>query len=201
MLIPRIKLKFVIYISFACLLVLTVSNFSLAVSREEYANSLSQQAEQYSKQKGKEFLALGYINEAIKLQPSNLNNYYRRAFVLGRARLYAAAINDLNLVIRNDPGNKKFPSALKYRAECYAAMNDIDNAIKDYRRMLKRAPKSDKLWLYYAELLWFAGMKSESLKAIEMGYLANGHRRGKLKNLHKKILSGERVKLHTPFSN
>ena len=57
------------------------------------------------------------------------------------------------------------------------------------------------MWYYYAELLWFIGNKGEALKAVNIGLKTGSHWVGKIKTLENKILSGERVKLHRPFSN
>ena len=184
-----------------CLVLLTDSTF--AITRQEYVNDLVSKASHYSRQEGKSFLAINYINEAVKLQPGNLNIYYKRAFIYGRLGLYTESIKDLNFILRSKSGRKKFTSALKYRAECYSAIGEYARAIADYKRMInnRTTKKSGKMWYYYAELLWFIGNKGEALKAVNIGLKTGSHWVGKIKTLENKILSGERVKLHRPFSN
>ena len=186
---------------FLWLVVLTGS--LLAVTRQQYVDGLVSKANHYSQQEGKSFLAINYINEAVKLQPRNLNIYSKRAFIYGRLNLYTEAIKDLTFILRNDTGRRKFPSSWKYRAECYSAIGAYARAIADYKRMINNRTnkKSGKIWYYYAELLWFMGNKDEALKAVSIGLKTGSHWVGKIKTLENKILLGKRVKLHRPFSN
>jgi len=189
------------FIVISVLLLLAQFNSVEAISRQQYAHKLASQAEMMSKQKGKNFLAISYINEAIKLQPSNLGMYYKRVSVYGRAGLYAEAIKDLNLILKNDPLRKKFPSSLKYRAECFAALGAYQQALSDYSTFLRQAPKSGKLWYYYAELLWFVGNRDKALAAISQGLQTGSHWVGKMRFLQKQIFENKKVVLHKPFSN
>ena len=174
---------------------------SSAVTQQEYVNNLVNKAMHYSRQEGKETLAVSLINKAIKIQPRNLKLYYKRASVKGHIKNYAGALSDLNIVMRNDTGRKKkFPSAVKYRAECFSALGYMKNAIDDYK-IATSSLHSAKIWLYYAELLWYLGQKSEALDAINKGLSLNQHWTPKLRKLQNKIFSGEKVKLHTPFTN
>ena len=174
-----------------------------AVTLQEHVNGLIAKADHYSRQKGQTLLAINYINNAVKLQPRNLSIYYKRASIYGRLKLYTEAIKDLNLVIKNDPGRKKFPSALRHRAECYSMVGEYVKAISDYKRTLnnRTTNKTGKIWYHYAELLWFAGYKDEALKAINKGSLTGSHWIEKMKRLESKILLGTKVSLHRPFSN
>ncbi|SHJ56625.1 Tetratricopeptide repeat-containing protein [Malonomonas rubra DSM 5091] len=172
-----------------------------AITRQQYAHNLASLAEKMSKQEGKEFLAISYINEAIKAQPSNLGMYYKRAAIYSRAGLNAEAIKDLNLILKNDPLGKKFPSTLKYRAECFAALGSYQKALSDYQTFLRKAPKSGKVWYYYAELLWFVGDREKALQAINSGLRTGSHWEKKMRSLQTKILDNKKVKLHKPFSN
>ena len=175
-----------------------------AVTRQQYINDLISKADHYSRQEGKSLLAINYINQAIKLQPGNLDTRFNRAKIYARLKLFSEAINDLNLVYRNAHGRKKYSKAIKYRAECYAWLGAYGRAINDYKTMLNNSRRNwriGKIYFYYAELLWFIGNKSEALRVINLGKLTGDHWVAKMEILENKIFSGKRVKLHQPFSN
>ncbi len=175
-----------------------------AVTRQQYINDLISKANHYSQQEGKSFLAINYINEAVKLQPRNLDIYFKRAAIYARLKLFPEAIKDLDLVYRNAHGRKKYTKAIKYRAECYAAVGEYGRAINDYKTMINNSSKKGgigKIYYYYAELLWFIGNKNEALKVINRGKMTGSHWIEKMKVLENKISLGERVTLHRPFSN
>ncbi len=170
-----------------------------AISQE--VKKLVANADQCLRQESRKHLAIGYINRAIQLQPTNLQLYYKRAFIYGKLKYYTEALKNLDFVIRNDPARRKFPSALKYRAECYAAIGDYEKALADYRTFLRKSRKAGKIWYSYAELLWFLGDREQALGAVENGLRTGSHWQSKLESLRNKIITGTRVQLHTPFSN
>jgi len=168
---------------------------------EQNVKLLVAKADQCLRQESRKHLAIDYINRAVKLQPRNLQLYYKRAFIYGRLKYYTEAIKNLDFVVHNDPGSIRFPSALKYRAECYAAMGIYAKAVADYRTLLEKSSEAGKIWLYYAELLWFLGDRHQALNAIDNGLKVKTHWRVRLVELRKKVVTGQRVQLHTPFSN
>lgn len=159
-------------------------------------NSLAAESVKLSKQ-GKHFLAINYINRAIKIQPDNLSLYYKRAFIFGRAGFYRHSIKDFNRVV----GKKNYPHAVRFRADCYVAINKIGRAVKDYKCFLKNAPKDGKVWLFFAEALYLGGDRKGALKAIKIGIKTKSHWEKRLIQLQKKILFNEFIIPHTPLSN
>jgi len=168
---------------------------------EQNVKILVAKANQCLRHESRKHLAVDYINRAVKLQPRNLQLYYKRAFIYGRLKYYTEAIKNLDFIVRSDPRALRFPSALKYRAECYAAIGVYGKAVTDYRTLLKHSSESGKVWFYYAELLWFLGDRQQALKSIDKGLKVKTHWRSKLIALRKNVIAGQRVQLHTPFSN
>lgn len=194
------------YLCITSFLLLVVMSFSAsAITRQQYVNDLISKAEQYSKQEGKSFLSINYINEAIKIQPRNLDIYFKRAAIYARLKLFTEAVKDLNLIYKNAHGHKKYKKAIKYRAECFAALGEYGRAIADYKTMIKNGSKRGKIgkiYYYYAELLWYVGNKDEALNVIARGKRTGSHWISHMNILENKILSGIRIKkLHRPFSN
>ncbi len=200
---PVIKKRIFIYINQLIVLFLFFlfsACIANAITKQQYVDNLVAKALELSSQEGKSLLSINYINKAIKLQPRSLKIYYKRAFVYGRAGLYVEAIKDLNLIL-NSPSRSQFPAALKFRAECLAMLGDYRSALADYLTLLERAPKSGKIWYYYAELLWFVGEKDKALIAISNGLKIGSHWGVKMKRLQSVIWEGKKIKLHEPFSN
>ncbi len=180
---------------------MTTPVFAQNGTLQQNVKMLVAKADQSLRHESQKHLAVDYINRAIKLQPLNLGLHYKRAFIFGRLNLYHEAIRSLNFVIANDPNRRKFPSALKYRAECYAAIGDYARAVSDYHKMLSRGRGDGKIWYYFAELLWFLGDHGQALGAIDRGLMTDSHWKGKLLKLREKILTGKKAQLHIPFSN
>lgn len=174
-----------------------LSGFAWGVSEAQNVQTLVSKAQQYSRQKNKSQLAISYINKAIKLQPRNQQLYYQRALILGRAGMYSAAIPELSRFARM----KEFPHAIRFRADCFMAMNDMRSATRDYFAFLRKEPKDGKVWFYLAEAYVLMGDKKSALAAINKGLATGSHWSKKLKNLRIQILTNQIVKPHKPFSN
>jgi tetratricopeptide (TPR) repeat protein len=164
--------------------------------------ALIKNAETYSRQ-GDYAKALLMYNRAIKIAPDDPLLYYRRAAVYGRSGNYMSAINDLTLVINADEKNSKtrFPGARKFRAECFAVSGLPQKAVEDYTVLLRKNPSSGKLWYYLAEVFAVMHRNDLALEAIKRGLTTNSHWSGKLKGLQRRIMTGEKITLHPPFSN
>lgn len=196
---------FLFILFFSPLWVAVDSQLSFAVKLEQKVHLLLVNAENYSKKGNHEF-ALKMCKEAIRLQPQNLDAYYRRGFVLGRAGAFVPAIRDFTLVLKQDEKNERlrFPAVRKFRADCFVAIGHLQNAIDDYSVMLKRDARSDgsgKIWFYLAETFALMNRTGSALNAIKNGCATGSHWCDKMKILQKKILTGERIVPHKPFSN
>ncbi len=168
-----------------------------AATREERAEQFAEQAAQYSRQEGKQFLAVAYINRAIKLQPKRVELYYKRAFILGRVGQYALAISDFNRFVNN----RKYPHAIRFRADCFMALGMLQKAVEDYTAFLRFDPKDGKVWSYLTESLALMGRKDLALDAARKGLATGSHWSKRLRELQRKVLLGEMITPHKPFSN
>lgn len=190
---------------FSTLWVAVDSQLSFAVTLEQKVHFLLEKAENYSK-KGNNDFALKMCNEAIRLQPQNLDAYYRRGFVFGRAGSFGNAIRDFTLVMKHDEKNERlrFPAVRKFRADCFVAIGYLQNAIDDYSIMLKRNGRNDKsgkIWFYLAETYALMYRTDSALYAIKKGCATGSHWCKKMKILEKKILTGQKIVPHKPLSN
>lgn len=174
----------------------------MAEDYSEQVGVLIKHAETYSRQ-GDYVKALSMYNRAIKIAPAEPVLYYRRAAVYGRSGSYMSAINDLTQVIAADERNPKlrFPAARKFRAECFAVSGFTQKALEDYTALLRKNPRSGKLWYYIAEVYAVVHRNDLALEAIKRGLATDSHWSGKLKGLQRRIMTGERVTLHKPFTN
>lgn len=173
------------------------SGFAWGASVQQNVQTMVTRAEQYSRQENNSQLAISYINKAIKLQPRNQQLYYKRALILGRIGVYSAAIPELSRFVRM----KEYPHAVRFRADCFMAMNDMRSATRDYFVFLKKAPKDGKVWSYLAEAYALMGDKKSALAAISKGLSTGSHWSKRLEELRIQILTNQMVQPHQPFSN
>lgn len=199
----RKKKIFVLMIAAAMAgLVLGAFQTALATSVEKKATALVNNAMVYSKD-GKHFLAIKTVNQAIALQPNNLDFYYRRAFIWGRAGNYVNAIQDFNLIIKHDSvkDKKRFSHAHRFRADCYMGLGNMQKAVEDYSNFLRRAPRDGKVWSYLVEAYALMGRNDLALLAVKKGLSTGSHWSGRLEFLQQQILSDERIIPHKPLTN
>ncbi|WP_020589549.1 tetratricopeptide repeat protein [Desulfobacter curvatus] len=193
-----------IFLNIVLLIVSIIVNVSVtnALTVDQKVQTLLSKAEYLSK-KGNHQMAMKFCNKAIKLQPNNLAGYYVRGFVFGRMEVYISAIKNFSLVIKKDEKNNKlkFPAARKFRADCYLGLRSYKYAVKDYLSLLKRSPKSGKIWYYLAETYAVIGEKNAALSAIKKGCNTGSHWCDHMKVLQQKILLGEKITPHKPLSN
>jgi predicted Zn-dependent protease len=159
--------------------------------------TLVEKADRYSRQPGKGELALSYMNKAIQLQPGNKDLYYRRAFVMGRIGAYSAAIQEFSRFV-NMQG---YDHAVRFRGDCFMALNDFRSASRDYLAFLRKAPGDSKVWLYLAESFALMGDKKSALEAVDRGLATGGHWSKALQNMRIKIMTDQRIIPHKPLSN
>ena len=176
--------------------VLWMASDGFAVTVQQKVNTLTSQAIKYSKQ-GKGLQALQYINQAIKIQPRNQNLYYQRAFILGRAGIYSKAIQEFTRFSQM----KGYPHAIRFRADCFMAVDDMRSAVKDYLTFLRKESKDGKVWSYLAEAYALMGDTRSALAAVNKGLSTGSHWSGRLNSLKGQILRGEKIIPHKPLSN
>jgi predicted Zn-dependent protease len=138
-----------------------------------------------------------YINKAIQLQPGNNQLYYRRAMIMGRIGMYAPAIREFSRFVHL----KGYPHAVRFRGDCFMALNDMQSAARDYLSFLRKAPRDGKVWLYLAEAYALMGDKRSALEAINRGLAAGSHWSKALDELRTRILTNQAIRAHKPLSN
>ena len=168
-----------------------------AIDREQYANKLANRAIRYSKTEDKKQLAVQLINKAISLQPGNLELYYKRGFILGRAGRYDLAIKTFNKLVPK----KQFPHAVRFRGDCFMALGYYKRAAADYSKFLKKYPKDGKVWSYLVEALALMGDRSSAMAAAQKGIMAGSHWTKRLEVLYGQLASGQGIEPHQPLSN
>ncbi|ACN15097.1 TPR-repeat containing protein [Desulforapulum autotrophicum HRM2] len=183
-------------ISLILVLLLITNSNGFTKTLQEHVSVLTKKADESSKQ-GNHALAFTYINQAIKLQPKNYNLYYTRAFILGRAGQYSKAIKEFSRFVKND----KFSHAIRFRADCFLAINQLQKAANDYVMFLRFAPKDGKVWSYLVETLALMGNRKAALDAVNRGLSTNSHWSDRLTVLQKQIFSGQKIIPHKPLSN
>ncbi|KAI8617507.1 serine/threonine-protein phosphatase 5-like protein [Chytriomyces sp. MP71] len=101
-------------------------------------------AEEIKEQANKSFAAKKYAEavelytSAISFNPKNPAYYSNRAFAYIRSEFYGAAITDAETAIALDP---KFTKAYYRRAVGHMAMGKLKDAVKDFRAVVKVAPR------------------------------------------------------------
>lgn len=181
---------------FIFFMILIFSGEINAASLDEKVNFLAAHAIKYSKT-GNYSLAINYINKAIKIQPERMELQYQRALIFGRAGYYPHAIKELSRFVNN----QNYSHAVRFRADCYFAINQIGRAVKDYKTFLRNAPNDGKVWSYLAEALYTGGDKNGALKAVIAGLKTKSHWEKRLLELQEKILLNQSIEPHTPLSN
>lgn len=166
--------------------------------------ALMKTADNYAKQ-GNMVAALQLYDKAISMRPGDIGIYYQRGLMLGRAGQYARAIKDMSLVINKDElsPKRRFPSARKYRAEGLVGLGQLPMAAEEYKAQLRQSSGDGggKIWFYLAETYALMNRSDLALEAINRGLATGSHWGAKMQDLRTRILTGQRIKPHEPFSN
>ncbi|WP_321495891.1 tetratricopeptide repeat protein [uncultured Desulfobacter sp.] len=185
---------FIVFLSL--LLFLSGRGVVFGQSARAYVDQLDKNAV-YESKKGNYPLAFQYINKAIEIQPKRMDLYYHRAMIIGRAGDYGKAIIEFSRFV----SNKKFPHAVRLRADCYMAIGMYERAVKDYLSFLKDAPRDGKVWSYLAEACFLVGNTKAALEAVQKGLAIRSHWSDRLRILHEQIISGKQIVPHKPLTN
>ena len=191
------KDKKVIILSTLVFVLLLTPKLCLPRSSSDKVKTLLEKAEIYSR-RGNHYMALKLCNTALNIQPRNMDIYYRQAFCFGRAGNYVNAIKDFTLVIKRD---KSYSHAPRFRADCLVALGNYRGAVADYLTFLRKHPKDGKVWSYLAETYALMGRSDLALRAVNKGLATGSHWSPRLKRIRNKILTGQKVVPHKPFSN
>jgi len=84
--------------------------------------------------------ALADFNKAIELNPDNAENYRNRGTAYFFKGEFFFALTDLNEAIRLDPKN---PAAYFIRGSTYKALGQINDANKDFEKVLEISTDPD----------------------------------------------------------
>jgi len=177
---------------------------AMADALSDKVNSLVKSADSYARQ-GNIVVALQLYDQAIAMRPGDLGVYYQRGLMLGRTGHYGSAINDFSLVIQKDESSRRrrFPSARKYRAEALVGLGQYQMAADEYKAQLRQSSSggNGKIWFYLAETYALLHRNDLALDAINRGVATGSHWSGKMENLRIKIITGQKIEPHKPFSN
>lgn len=196
------KRKLVIFLTYL-LLCCGVSPV-LADAFGDKVNALVKSADVYAKQ-GNVVAALKLYDQAIAMRPGDVGIYYQRGLMLGKAGHYARAIKDMSLVIQKDETSprRRFPSARKYRAEGLVGLGQLQMATEEYKAQLRQSTDggNGKIWYYLAETYALMNRRDLALDAINRGLATGSHWGGRMQDLRMKIMTGQKITPHKPFSN
>ncbi|MDY0263344.1 tetratricopeptide repeat protein [Syntrophotalea acetylenica] len=177
---------------------------AMADALSDRTNALIKSADAYAKQ-GNIVAALQQYDKALSMRPGDLAIYYQRGLMFGRVGHYTSAINDFSLIIQREASSrrKRFPSARKYRAEGLVGLGQYQMAIEEYKAQLRQGSGAGngKIWYYLAETYALMHRNDLALDAIKRGLATGSHWSGKMENLRTKILTGQKIVPHKPFSN
>ena len=120
----------------------------------------------YGKQ-GKVGLAITDFTKVIQLSPRNHLGFYNRALYYKKSRQYSLALKDINkAIVLND-----FAPSYYLRGELYLMTNNINNAFKDFTRVLTLDPSMVDAYIHRGNL-WLDKQKfTEALKDYNIAVL------------------------------
>jgi len=198
-----LRKKIFITLVVGCFLLLGTQPIMADVLSDRVSN-LIKSADIYAKQ-GNMVAALQLYDKAISMRPGDIGIYYQRGLMLGRAGHYARAIKDMSLVIQKDEASqrKRFPSARKYRAEGLVGLGQLQMAAEEYKAQLGQSSGdgNGKIWFYLAETYALMNRSDLALDAINRGLATGSHWGEKMQDLRMKIMTGQKITPHKPFSN
>lgn len=183
---------------FGILVFIFLLAFAGIAAGQDRLSAYLDQADQMAKQ-GNPLVAGKMYQKAIQAQPGNLSIYYKRAFMWGKSGYYGQAIKDFTFVINSS--GRRFEHAPRFRADCYVAIGQYQEASEDYIIFLKSAPRDGKVWSYLAETYALMGRTDLALQAAEKGLATGSHWEKRLQTLKRQIMYGEKIKPHKPLTN
>lgn len=109
------------------------------------------------------------LRRALELSPAFTAARANLALVLYRQNRPAEAIEQLNLVVAEEPDN---PGHANLQAAALGRIGEFDEAIALYERVLQQAPNQPRVWMSFGHMLKTVGRQADGItayrKAIEL---------------------------------
>lgn len=107
--------------------------------------------------------AIGYLDEALKLEPDYAQALVRRGLALSQLGYADDAFDDLTRAIRLDPSAE----AYMYRGLCLFRQGNTVAARKDLDEALRRSPDSFRAWNFHGAVALKEGREQEACADFE----------------------------------
>src|SRR5262249_42754654 len=109
--------------------------------------------------------ALDAIRKALTLQPGYPEAIWARAQIYLRQGKAADALPELDPLIAKLPDGP--PETLNVRAGVYAALDKLDEAARDYSRMIELKPKEPEAYVNLARIHEKRGQRAEAAACLD----------------------------------
>ncbi len=109
--------------------------------------------------------AMDCYNAAIKMEPNYYKALYGRSYLNYTHQLFPEAINDASVAFKVAKNKEEAIDILNFRALIFTRLQDIENAIQDYKDVLELDPEYD---MAYSNLSMLFANKGEHEKAKEL---------------------------------
>ena len=107
--------------------------------------------------------AIGYLDEALKLEPNYAQALVRRGLALSQLGYADDAFDDLTRAIRLEPSAE----AYMYRGLCLFRQGNTIAARKDLDEALRRTPDSSRAWNFHGAVALKEGKEQEACADFE----------------------------------
>ena len=153
--------------------------------------------------------ALKDFNQAIKLNPNNVNAYMNRGIVYTQLEQHQKALEDYNHAIELDP---KYAQIYVNRGALYSYLGHHQRALEDFNQAINLNPKLTEAYINRGSVYSQLGQHQKALedydRAIALNptfvgaYYNRGHTYEKLGQLYKALKNYDRaIKLNTKYVN
>ena len=112
------------------------------------------------------------ITAALQRNPDDIGPLISRGFLELRRGTYTNAVAPLTRALELNPAAPQQTAALLNRAICLMRIGRLDEAQRDYERLLGLAPKSFQAYYGLGEIAWTKGRTNEAIQAYQ-AYLTN----------------------------
>jgi tetratricopeptide (TPR) repeat protein len=170
-----------------------------SISKKEHSNYLSQISwNYYATDKYEQ--AIESVSQGLKLDPTNLENYYWRGIYYQEQRKYELAINDHNKYLKSYPNNKNTHELIAWS---YFRLNKYPEAILYASKAIEIDPKSIKGMETRGRSFYYTGNYSAALTDFHtmikidpkdaVAHKWRGYSNSSLNNYQQAILDYDRV--------
>ena len=98
--------------------------------------------------------AIGDLNEALRLNPQNVEGHQNRARLLAKKGEADGAIGDLSEALRISPTDAE---SYRLRGIVYTSKHDFDHAVTDFTALLKLNSTNTEAYVHRTDAYWLKG--------------------------------------------